>query len=104
MGAPSNELGNELAFILASWPGFGEPAARWDTQSMSEERARRYHRLQLGLSVVAFALSVGYLFALLATGASARLAARLAEWTARPWLPVAAMALAGGAGWGNLPS
>jgi STE24 endopeptidase len=66
---------------------------------MSEERARRYHRLQLRLSVLAFALSVGYLFALLATGASARLAARLAEWTARPWLPVAAMALAVGAGW-----
>lgn len=66
---------------------------------MSEERARRYHRLQLRLSVLAFALSVGYLFALLATGASARLAARLAEWTTRPWLAVAAMALAVGAGW-----
>ena len=66
---------------------------------MTDERARGYHRLQLGLSLLAFTLGVGYLSALLATGVSARLAARLAEWTAQPWLALAVMAVAVGAGW-----
>ena len=66
---------------------------------MTDERARGYHRIQLGLSLLAFALGVGYLSAVLATGASARLAARLAEWTARPWVALGVMALVVGAGW-----
>jgi STE24 endopeptidase len=66
---------------------------------VTDERARGYHRLQLGLSLLAFTLGVGYLSALLATGVSARLATRLAEWTAQPWLALAVMAVAVGAGW-----
>ena len=66
---------------------------------MTDERARGYHRLQLGLSVLTFALGVGYLSVLLATGSSARLAARIAEWTARPWLALAAITLVVGTGW-----
>jgi len=66
---------------------------------MTDERARGYHRLQLGLTLLALALGVAYLSTLLATGAGARLAARITEWTARPWLALAAMALAVGAGW-----
>jgi hypothetical protein len=66
---------------------------------VTDERARGYHRLQLGLSLLAFTLGVGYLSALLATGVSARLAARLAEWTAQPWLALAVKAVAVGAGW-----
>jgi len=42
---------------------------------------------------------VGYLVTLVGTGASVRLAPRLTEWTARPWLALAVMALAIGAGW-----
>src|SRR4026207_4343 len=110
---------NELAFILASRRGFGERPARWDTEVVTDERARGYHRIQLGLSLLAFALGVGYLSAVLAprapgrparpprpfargvgclpavlaAGASARLAARLAEWTARPWVALGVMAL-----------
>ena len=34
-------------------------------------RARQYHRLRFALSAVELALSIGYLVALLATGASA---------------------------------
>lgn len=66
---------------------------------MTDERARRYHRLRLALSLLGLALGVGYLAAVLGTGASARLASRLTEWTARPWLALAAMTLALGAGW-----
>ncbi len=66
---------------------------------MTDERARGYHRIQLGLSLLALALGVAYLSILLATGAGARLAAWITEWTARPWLALAAMALVVGAGW-----
>ena len=61
---------------------------------MTDERARGYHRRQLGLSVLAFALGVAYLSSWLVTGGSARRAARIAEWTARPWLALAAAARA----------
>src|SRR5262245_16314510 len=62
------------------------------------DRARRYHRLRFRLSVLELTLSVGYLVALLATGASTALAAWLGELTPRWWLQVALMLIAlGGA-------
>ena len=53
------------------------------------ERARRYHRLRFALSALELALSIGYLVALLATGASAALARWLADLTPHWWLQVA---------------
>ena len=59
--------------------------------------ARRYHRLRFALSALELALSVGYLVALLATGASSALAGWLAELTPHWWLQVPAVLLALGA-------
>lgn len=61
------------------------------------ERARRYHRLRFALSALELALSVGYLVALIATGASSALARWLAELTPHWWLqiPLALIALGG---------
>ena len=53
------------------------------------ERARRYHRLRFRLSAVELALTLGYLAALLATGASSALAAWSAALTPRWWLQIA---------------
>lgn len=64
-----------------------------------EERARRYHRLRLGVGLVGFVLGVGYLVALLATGASARLAVGVAAWTSHPWLQLAIVLGALAAAW-----
>ena len=62
------------------------------------ERARRYHRLQLRLSVLGLALSAAYLVALIATGAAAALGAALGALTPHPWLQLAiALAVLGGA-------
>ena len=58
------------------------------------ERARRYHRLRFGFSMLELALSVGYLAALLATGASAALTARIGALAPRWWLQVALVLLA----------
>ena len=56
------------------------------TWTTDEHRARHYHRLRLGLGGLGLLLAVGYLLTLLATGASAWLAAVAAAWTSRPWL------------------
>jgi STE24 endopeptidase len=64
-----------------------------------EERARRYHRLRLGVGLLGFLLGVGYLVALLATGASARLAVAVAAWTSQPWLQLAIVLGALAAAW-----
>jgi STE24 endopeptidase len=56
-----------------------------------EERARRYHRFRFGVGLLELLLGVGYLVALLATGASARLAAAVGAWTSHPWLQLAIM-------------
>jgi STE24 endopeptidase len=64
-----------------------------------DARARRYARLRLALGLASLALTVGYLVALLATGASARLAAAVTAWTPRPSLQLAVMAAILGAGW-----
>jgi len=52
------------------------------------DRARRYHRLRFRLSALELLVSVLYLAALLATGASAALAAGVAALTPRWWLQV----------------
>src|SRR5262249_47515225 len=67
-----------------------------DTRSMSEARA--YHRWQLRLGILRLLLTVGYLAALLATGASARLRDLLSAWTSHWWLavPAAVLVLAAG--------
>jgi STE24 endopeptidase len=63
---------------------------------MSE--ARTYHRWQLRLGLLRMLLTAGYLAALLATGAAARLRDLLSAWTAHWWLavPVAVTVLAAG--------
>jgi len=53
------------------------------------ERARRYHRLRFRLSALELALTLGYLAALLATGASSALAASVAALTPHWWLQIA---------------
>lgn len=67
--------------------------------SPDDARARRYARLRLQLGLLSLALSVGYLLTLLITGASAALAAAVAEWTPRPWLRLALMLAALAASW-----
>lgn len=57
-------------------------------QARDPEQARRYHRLRFRLSALELVLSVGYLVALLATGASAALAGWVAAVTPRWWLQV----------------
>jgi Zn-dependent protease with chaperone function len=64
-----------------------------------DARARRYARIRLAFGLAGLALSVGYLVSLLATGASALLAAALAAWTPRPWLQFALMLGILAAGW-----
>ncbi len=63
-----------------------------------EDRARAYHRLQLGLSLGTLGLAAAYLVALILTGAAGRLALALATLTPRWWLQLAAAlaVLAGG--------
>jgi STE24 endopeptidase len=63
---------------------------------MSE--ACTYHRWQLRLGLVRMILTAGYLAALLATGAAARLRDLLAAWTSHWWLavPAAVIVLAAG--------
>jgi len=60
--------------------------------------ARTYHRWQLGLGVLRILLTAGYLAALLATGAAARLRDLLAAWTTHWWfaVPAAVIVLAAG--------
>jgi STE24 endopeptidase len=65
----------------------------------ADESARRYHRLRLGVSLVALALTAGYLVALLATGAAGRLAAATTAWTPRPGLQLAIALAVLAAGW-----
>ena len=60
--------------------------------------ARTYHRWQLWLGVLRMILTAGYLAALLASGASARLRDLLAAWTSHWWLAVAAGVVALGVG------
>lgn len=62
-----------------------------------EDRARAYHRLRLGLSLLDLGLAAVYLAALLATGAASRLADAVEALTPRWWLQLAAalVALAG---------
>lgn len=64
-----------------------------------DARARRYARLRLALGLGGFALSVAYLAILLATGASAALAATVATWTPRPWLQLAVLLAILAGGW-----
>jgi Zn-dependent protease with chaperone function len=64
-----------------------------------DEDARRYHRIRFWLSLLGLGLGVGYLAALLATGAAGRLAAAAAAWTPRPWLQLAIVLAAFAAGW-----
>jgi STE24 endopeptidase len=63
----------------------------------TQERARRYHRWQLGITLAGFALTVGYLVALIATGATITLRDRLATVTSAWWLqlPLALVVLGG---------
>jgi STE24 endopeptidase len=61
-----------------------------------EGTARRYHRVQLLLGIVGFALGVSYLAVLLATGAAGRLVRAAGAWPW--WAQVAAVAAALGAG------
>ena len=60
--------------------------------------ARTYHRWQFRLGVLRMILTAGYLAALLATGASARLRDLLAAWTSHWWLAVASAVIALAAG------
>jgi STE24 endopeptidase len=62
-------------------------------------RARRYHRLRLGLGLLGLLLAIAYLTALLCTGTSGRLAAAAAAWTARPWLQLILVLGATTLGW-----
>ncbi|HKW95849.1 MAG TPA: M48 family metallopeptidase [Methylomirabilota bacterium] len=64
----------------------------------ADARARAYHRLQLGLSLLGLAGSAAYLIVLIAIGAAVSLAGWLDGWTSRWWLQVAAavLVLAGG--------
>src|SRR5512145_338718 len=64
-----------------------------------EGSARHYHRLRLGVSLVALALTAGYLVALLATDAAGRLAAIAAAWTSRPGLQLAIALAVLATGW-----
>ena len=67
-------------------------------QAADPERARRYHRLRFRLSALELSLTVGYLAALLATGAAAALAGWVASLTPRWWLQLALnAAILGGA-------
>jgi Zn-dependent protease with chaperone function len=64
--------------------------------------ARRYHRLQLVLTLAGLALSLAYLVALIATDASHAVARGAARVTSAPWGQVALVALALGIGQGAL--
>jgi len=64
--------------------------------------ADRYHRVQLVLTLVGLALSLAYLLALIATGASHALARAAASVTPARWGQVALVALAVGIGQGAL--
>jgi Zn-dependent protease with chaperone function len=64
-----------------------------------DENARRFHRLRLGVSLGALALTAGYLVALLATGAAGRLAAATTALTPRPGLQLAIALAVLAAGW-----
>ena len=64
--------------------------------------AARYHRLQLVLAGVGLALSVGYLLAMLLTGAAHALAAAAAGTPGGAWGQVAVVALGLGAAHGLL--
>jgi len=64
-----------------------------------EGSARHYNRLRLGVSLVALALTAGYLVALLTTDAAGRLAAIAAAWTSRPALQLAVALAVLATGW-----
>jgi STE24 endopeptidase len=68
-------------------------------RTSADARARAYHRRQLALSITELVLSAAYLIALVETGAAARLAARLTNWTAHWWLALALMVLVLGGGY-----
>ena len=62
------------------------------------DEARRYHRWQLRLGLLGIVLTAGYLAALLATGAAARLSDLLTAWTPHWWLAAPAAVIVLGAG------
>jgi STE24 endopeptidase len=64
----------------------------------AEERARRYHRLQLALAAIGLSLGVVYLVAVLATGVARHVADAAARIVAGWWWQVAAVTLVLGAG------
>jgi STE24 endopeptidase len=63
-----------------------------------EERARRYHRLQLVLAAIGLVLSLAYLVAVLTTGVAHHVAEAAARIVAAWWWQVAAVTLVLGAG------
>jgi STE24 endopeptidase len=69
------------------------------TEAPADARARAYHRRQLVLSLAELALSAVYLIALVETRAAVHLAERLATWTPRWWLALAAAVLVLGGGY-----
>ncbi len=70
---------------------------------MSDDaRATRYHRIQLALAVVTMALGLGYLVAVLATGAARDLASASARLVAAWWWQVGVVTIALGAAHGLL--
>ena len=71
------------------------------TEAPADARARAYHRRQLVLSLAELALSAVYLIALVETRAAVHLAERLATWTPRWWLALAAAVLVLGAAIGS---
>jgi len=68
-------------------------------EAPADARARAYHRRQLVLSLAELALSAVYLIALVETRAAVHLAERLATWTPRWWLALAAAVLVLGGGY-----
>lgn len=69
------------------------------TPTADAARARRYHRLRLGLGLLGLLLGIAYLGALLWSGASVWLATAAAAWTPRAWLQLIVVLGALALGW-----